>query len=204
LIPPRRGAPAGPAAPGEPDPGIEARLARVGDLVERFRIEAERYFSGAVELPPEELRAQIQRALRDLRSVTLRSAVEQFRMSSLEARFNTLTELYGRRLRDREEGRGAAARARPLVAAQPRYDPEAGIVVGREPDGAAVEALFAGLARAGGAARLDLDSFRGYLEKQAAEIRAKTGAERVQFRLAQEEGKIKLKARPVRSDGTAG
>jgi hypothetical protein len=67
-----------------------------------------------------------------------------------------------------------------------------------------VEALFAGLARAGGAARLDLESFRGYLEKQAAEIRAKTGAERVQFRLAQEEGKIKLKARPVRSDGTTG
>lgn len=204
MIPPRRGAPDGPAAPGEPDPGIEARLARVADLVERFRIEAERYFSGAIELPPEELKHQIQRALRDLRSVSLRSAVEQFRMGSLEARFNTLSELYGRRLRDREEGRGAAVRSRPVAAAAPRYDAEAGIVFGRDADGAAVEALFAGLAKAGGAARLDLESFRGYLEKQAAEIRAKTGAERVQFRLAQEEGKIKLKARPVRSDGTTG
>jgi hypothetical protein len=204
VIPPRRGAPAGPPPPSEPDPGIEARLARVADLVERFRIDAERYFSGSLELPPEEQRNQVVRALRDLRSVSLRSAVEQFRMSSLEARFNTLSELYGRRLRDREEGRGAAARPREAAATKPRYDPEAGIVFGREADGAAVEALFVGLARAGGAARLDLESFRGYLEKQAAEIRAKTGAERVQFRLTQEEGKIKLKARPVRSDGTAG
>jgi hypothetical protein len=204
LIPPRRGAPSGPAPPSEPDPGVEARLARVADLVERFRIDAERYFSGGLELPPEELRSQIARALRDLRSVSLRTAVEQFRMGSLEARFNTLSELYGRRLRDREEGRGSAA-ARPReTSARPRYDPEAGIVFGREPDGAAVEALFAGLAKAGGASRLDLESFRGYLEKQAAEIRAKTGVERVQFRLAQEEGRIKLKARPVRSDGTTG
>jgi hypothetical protein len=195
----------GPDAGGESSatPGIEPRLARLGDLIDKFRIEAERYFNGAAPVPPEELRTRVQRALRDLRSVNLRSAVDQFRLSGLEARFNILSENYGRRLRDREEGRGPV-RPRDTAETGPQYDSEEGIVVGGKADPAAVEALFADLAKQGAAAKLDLDSFRGYLAKQVEEIRARTGAERVQFRLAREQGKIKLKAKPIGSSESEG
>ncbi len=138
----------------------------------------------------------MQRLLRDLRNVALRSAVEQFRLAGLESRFNVLSENFGRRLRDREEGRGPQ-RIRETASARPRYDPEAGIVLGGGPEPAAVEALFAGLARHGAAAKIDLDAFRHYVNRQIEEIRNKTGAERVQFRLTREDGKIKLKARPM-------
>lgn len=67
-----------------------------------------------------------------------------------------------------------------------------------EPD--AVEALFAGLARRG-ASKLDLDSFRGYLAQQLEAIHGKTGAAEVQFRVAEEDGKLKLKAKPVGAPG---
>ena len=61
-----------------------------------------------------------------------------------------------------------------------------------------VEALFSALARSGSApASLDLETFRLFLERQVSGIRAKTGAGRVQLRLADEEGKLRLKARPV-------
>jgi len=67
-----------------------------------------------------------------------------------------------------------------------------------------VAALYHGLA--GGDAgdkregpRFDLASFGSYLERQAAAIRVKTGCEEVQFRLAAEDGKLKLKARPLAS-----
>lgn len=145
----------------------------------------------------------MQRALRDLRTVALRSAVEQFRLSGLESRFNILSESFGRRLRDREEGRGPQ-RPKETAPAAPRYDPEAGIVLGRGPETAAVDALFAGLARHGAAARLDLDAFRHYVQRQIEEIRNKTGAERVQFRLTREDGKVKLKARPIGSSEGGG
>jgi hypothetical protein len=184
-------------------PGLEPRLARLGDLIEKFRIEAERYFNGAAPIPPEQLRNRIQRALRDLRTVVLKSAVDQFRLAGLEARFNVLSENFGRRLRDREEGRGPV-RPRETGDTGEQYDPEEGIVLGAKPEPAAVDALFAGLAKNGAAANLDLDAFRGYLAHQVEEIRARTGAEKVQFRLAREQGKIKLKAKPIGSSEAEG
>ena len=71
--------------------------------------------------------------------------------------------------------------------------------IGVEPG--AAEALYQGLAAGGEAARFDLGTFHSYLERQAAAIRAKTGCEGVQFRLAREDGKLKLKARPIGASG---
>jgi hypothetical protein len=65
-----------------------------------------------------------------------------------------------------------------------------------EPD--AVAALYGALSRQkSGAPAMELDAFRGYLARQIESIRIKTGCEAVQFRLAAEEGKLKLKAKPV-------
>ncbi len=62
----------------------------------------------------------------------------------------------------------------------------------------AVEALFQGLVnRNPRGANMDLDTFRTYLERQMAQIRDKTGCAAVQFRVVNEEGKVKLKAKPV-------
>lgn len=205
MIPPKGPRPAAAPEAAARDPetaALDPRLVELGRLVDKFRVDAERYFNGAIPVPPEDLRLAVQRAFRDLRNAQLRSAVEQFRLSGLEARFNVLSETYGRRLRDREEGRGPPRAPGAAAAAEPkRYDPEQGVVLGRSADPEAVEALFAGLARGGAAGRLDLDSFRNYLARQADEIRSKTGAEQVQFRLAREDGKIKLKARPVGGAG---
>ena len=40
---------------------------------------------------------------------------------------------------------------------------------------------------------------QSYLNKQAAQIRDKTGCSEVSFRVASEKGKLKLKAKPVKS-----
>jgi hypothetical protein len=62
----------------------------------------------------------------------------------------------------------------------------------------AVAALYGALTREqGGTPAMQLDAFRGYLARQIEGIRLKTGCEAVQFRLASEDGKLKLKARPV-------
>jgi len=122
--------------------------------------------------------------------------VDSFRLSDMEARFNSYNELFNRRLRDTEEGRHPAARPAPPP---PRhYDPAQGIVFGDRIDPQAAEALYQGLAASpGDGPRFDLDSFQTYLARQVNAIREKTGCAQVQFRLAAEDGKIKLKARPV-------
>jgi hypothetical protein len=173
----------------------EARFARLEAAVEQFRIDIERWWNGALPLPPEESRRRIERELRDIRGGAAKGAVEQFRLGSLESRFNSLSELFGRRLREREEGR-APIPVRP-VAEAPRLDAAAGIVVSARLEGDAVQALWAKLASSDAGSRLELETFRGYLSRQLEEIRARTGSDSVQFRVVEEEGRLKLKAKPL-------
>ncbi|HVR08088.1 MAG TPA: MXAN_5187 C-terminal domain-containing protein [Thermoanaerobaculia bacterium] len=187
-------------------PTVSEAIDRLAGEIRQLRVDFERFFSGALALPPDELRRRVQADLRQLRNVNAMTAVERFRLSDLEARHNSYDELFSRRLRDREEGRrraGQTAVAAPPSPPPARYDPGAGIVIGHEPDPRAVAALYDGLTTVGAAGgsgegpRFDLASFGSYLQRQAAAIRDKTGCAEVQFRLAAEDGKLKLKARPV-------
>lgn len=176
----------------------ELELNRLAHSIQELRIEFERFLNGAILIPPEEKKAEIQRHIRRLRQANLQGAAETFRLGSLEARFNSLNELYNRRLRDHEEGRSR----RSAVAGAPasRHDVERGVVLGETVEDGAVEALYSGLQRrAGEGPQFDLESFRTYLRRQVSSLRKKTGCHEVQFRVSEENGKMKLKARPLRS-----
>jgi hypothetical protein len=186
-----------PVKPGVQRPAFGEAIDQLGRDIQQLRVDYERFFSGALPVPPEELRARVQGQIRHLRGQNLLSAVDSFRLGDFEARFSSYTELYNRRLRDLEEGRHPVLRAAPPAAAR-RYDPEKGVVFSERVDPEGVEALYQGLASTPGEApRFDLDSFQTYLTRQVAAIREKTGCSQVQFRLATEDGKVKLKARPV-------
>ncbi len=194
LSPGKRGEAASSAK--RPTAGLQEAVDRLAQDVQQLRIDFERFFAGALPFPPEDLRVRVQTQLRNLRNGSGGTAVDNFRLGEIEARFNSYNELFNRRLRDREEGRQRAGR--PSVPPPPRYDPERGITVGSQLEPAAVEALYRGLAASAGAGpRFDLESFGAYLLRQAAAIRDKTGCDEVQFRLAPEEGRMKLKARPI-------
>ncbi len=164
--------------------------------IQTLRIDFDRFLSGALPFPPEDLRTRIQNQLKNLRHATLRSAVDGFRLGVFEARFNSYNELFNRRVREREEGRRIARAAAPPPPT--RFDPSRGIVVAGKVDPRAAEALYTALAAgAGGNPNFDLNSFQSYLERQTTALRAKTGCSAVSFRLAEEDGKLKLKARPI-------
>ncbi|HEY6320085.1 MAG TPA: MXAN_5187 C-terminal domain-containing protein [Thermoanaerobaculia bacterium] len=226
---PRAAAAALQGSTGKPDlgrtpgaPTVSESIDHLAGEIRQLRVDFERFFSGALLIPPDELRRRVQARLRQLRSLSSMSAVDRFRLGDLEARHNSYDELFTRRLRDREEGRLRAGQPpTPLTPPPPRPsspgghgpsdpgalgapgDPGTGIVIGADPDPRAVAALYeqvtAAGAPGGGAAgpRFDLASFGSYLQRQAAAIRAKTGCAEVQFRLAAEDGKLRLKARPL-------
>lgn len=172
---------------------------RLVAALEALRIEFERFFNGALAVAPLEQRDQFARQLRVVRERPGLTAVDRFRLGQLEARFNTFGEISNRRLRDREEGRGREARITLPPPEPVHFDPLAGIVLGDKPSSEAVEALYRAVARSQGAVQFDLGSFQRYLTKQADAIREKTGCREVQFRLVEEEGQTKLRARPVRA-----
>ena len=199
--PKRPGEPAGstpPPAGRRQLPGLGEAFDRLDRDIKTLRVDFERFFSGALPIPPDELRGRVQAEIRKLRGMNLLTFADNFRLGDLEARFNSYNELFNRRLRDVEEGRRPVTR--PIaIPVERRFDAEKGIVVGDRLEPEAVEALYQGLAAAPGSAgpRFDLDSFQTYLNRQVAAIREKTGCALVQFRVAAEDGKLKLKARPV-------
>jgi hypothetical protein len=191
------GAPVAPRAPALGD-----TLDQLNLEIRKLQIEYEKFFNGGLPTPPEELRNRIQAQIRHLRTLKVTSTMDNYRLGDVEARFNSYNELFNRRLRDREEGRRPGA-VHAAPAERRRYDPRAGITFGGSFDPEAVEALYQGLAsRPGDGPKFDLDSFEKYLARQVGALREKTGCDQVQFRLAEEDGKLKLKARPVPRAGT--
>lgn len=178
---------------------IEERMDRVDRDLRMLRIEFERFFNRApgVEYPDlERERARIGAELRRLRNSKLQGVETGFRLGTLEAKYASYSQLFRRRVRKIEEGVPLAGR-RPARRGGP--DPGRGVVVAGAVEDETVAALYQGLHRqTGNRPRFDLESFRTYLERQLDTIRTKTGCERVVFRIAEEEGKMKLKARPVR------
>lgn len=204
------GRPAVPARPGTPaqaaraaeEESLEPRFDRVASRIQQLKVQYNRFFAGDLPQPPTAMLDEIEGEMRRLRAINMRRSVDAFRFSALEAQLHSYSEMFARRVRANEEGKVAPRRPSHPDMTPIRHDPDAGIVVTPRLEGDAVEALFAGLVqRNGKSPTMDLDTFRNYLQRQVAQIRDKTGCEAVQFRVATEEGKVKLKAKPVGAAG---
>lgn len=178
----------------------EAALDRLDAAIRQLETDYRRYFAGDLPLAPEELENEIRAALRRLRNAPGKRAADGFRLGSLEARFNSYAEMFRRRYKEREEGRTIGRPAifsAPTSQPAPIYRRDDGVVVDDRADRVVVRALWEDLSRAGGAGSMDADALATYLERQTEAIRAKTGRSKVQFRIVEEEGRLKLKARPL-------
>lgn len=168
--------------------------------IQQLRIDYERFFNGALPIPPLELQQRIQGRLRELRNSNLQGVADNFRLSSLEARFNAYHELYGRRLREREEGHGVGAV--PQIQEEDWAAAGESLLVKGGVDPAAAQQLYESLCRESPKPPgFDLESFRSYLERQAVSLRRRTGCSAVEFRLAREGEEVKLRVRPVAGRG---
>ena len=169
-------------------------LAEIDAEIRGLKIDFDRFFNGALPVPPEDRREHVKRLLRKARSGRLATFADRFLLNTLEARFNTLNELFNRRLRDMETSAGGANQ-RP---ARKRVDPSRGVVLGRNLDTEAVSALYNQLySSTGRRAKTDFDSFQRYLRKQIEQLRQRTGCEEIRFRVADAQGQPTLKAKPL-------
>lgn len=159
-----------------------------------LRIEFEKYFSGANDLPPNELEARVLSDIKRLRA-SAKGAADQFRINALEARFSSYREMYRRRLRDVEEGRNQRPTKQPSIDLP---DANSGVRVEGAISEQATLSLYRGLYGHSDAPAVGLPQFRSYLEQQVAQIRQRTGCDGIVFRLADDNGKQRLKAKPIR------
>jgi hypothetical protein len=184
-----------------------------------LQIEWEKFFGGVEKKPPTELKTRVEAMVRRYSNQEIRNNTERFRYQNLASRYNVFSELWMKRLRAMEEGRvvgmhgarapmasspsalalpsaqAAPALARPQASSEFRVKDPAG-------DDPAVRRLFDGFLEArqaaGETAPVKYESFQKIINQQATRILTEKGAQAVDFRLETKDGKVSLKAKPVR------
>jgi len=190
------------------------------DILERsfrqLQIEWEKFFGGVEKKPPTDLRARVEALIKKYAYAEIRNNDERFRYQTLSTRYATFNELWNKRMRAIEEGRplGIHGIYERKVAPPPVYAPPppaarpagggSGEVRVKDPGGDtdAVRSLFDRFLEArkaaGEAAPVKFESFQKIISQQAARILTEKGAQAVDFRLETKDGKVSLKAKPVK------
>ena len=202
-------------------------LDRIGEMLDLLKREYDLYFVGARKRQPYEMKGQIERLLRKWRGSNIQKLELQFRLNTLNSRYNSMIDVWEKILKRREIDPRALSPHGPTsaqlaseVAAVNREAERVMAGVQREERAVAVDAPRASQpidpeARARGifdkfvdAKRemgesiggLSFDKFRAQLEKQVDSIRGKTQCKDVEFSVIRKDGKVSLTAKPIRGD----
>jgi len=203
---------------------LEEDLTRIEESTLKLQKEWERFFSGQERKAPFESKQRLERLIRRYIGVEIRNNIERFRFQSLTAKYNTLSDMWNRRLRAIEEGR-------PMTSTQIKQARELADATGTQPpaplppsarstetqpparneirlstlrdDEQGVKDLYEQFrsARASvGESEVKYESFRKLISQQRTRLLDEKDAVAVDFRIAVQDGKVALKAKPVRID----
>ena len=173
--------------------------------LERLRVRYEQYFLGIERREPAEDRKTLARKIRRLAETYIPNTAVRFRAQQLKGRLVTYENYWNRVLREIEEGTYRRHLFKVKLheqMAQERAQAQRGgggvvdLSAADSPYADVIEAYQA-IQRKRGERPVSAEKLARLLERQAQQLRAKFGAD-VQFRVVEENGKPKLKARPVR------
>jgi hypothetical protein len=191
---------------------LEDDLALIETSIRQLQIEWDKFFGGVERKPPTDQKARLEALLRRHANAEIRNNAERFRYQNLTARYNTMNELWTKRLRAMEEGRPLglhgsklpppppppSARAPEKRAAAPAAEYRV-----RRPDAETevVRALFEQYQQArtqAGEGGVKFESFQKVIAQQASRILTEKGGQAVEFRVETKDGKVSLKAKAVK------
>jgi hypothetical protein len=195
---------------------IEEDLSQLEKDIRQIKIEYEMYLGGGRKRPPSEFEWRIDQMVKRYseRGAKLNGA-QNFRFQGLLQTYVKYREMFRKRAKQREEGAvvrhfGAAAREveadRMKRLEDSKHTPSvaARVALGAHTDPAReamktrklFEAFRDSKERAGeNTAKLTLDDFRDFLARKSKELRGQNSESSVEFVVATEGGKVKLKAR---------
>jgi len=192
-------------------------LEKLEEDIRRLKNKYDQFFAGIQKAPPLHERRSIDVFIHELSKQKVRDNTRRFRLNTLMSRYNQFREMWGRRMREREEGplefkRRQAAMTdeeRDFAAAAIR-EPEPPRVTSAKPDpyvkvtpgsnGEEVRKLYEQIEREhfklGKLPPVTLDQLSQMVQKQSEAVRSKYRVNTVAFRVETIDGKVKLKAKP--------
>lgn len=187
---------------------FENEIAVLERGLKALQVEYERFYIGELKVPPVDTRRRIEDLLKRMAGENVERAAERFRLQNVQGRFQSMTELWEKRLVAREEGRAGEGRSpkRPRAAsAGARSDAGAptSVKAGERKSLMPLFERFCEARRALGedVSRLRYERFEELFRRQAAEIRKATGAKRLVFEVQTVDGRVRLIGRPAPEKG---
>ena len=182
---------------------IETDISKLETGIRQLKIKYDMFFAGAIPLQPVELRQEVERLIRRNSTEPIQRYADRFHFNSLVSRFNSLSELWGKTIRSREEGE----RPIPAVAHlrdRRRDDPNQCTITDPEKDTEELRKLHARYlaerCRAEGKTpNISFAKFVKGISSQAGRLRKKTNCPNIDLRIIVENDKVHLKARAGKS-----
>jgi hypothetical protein len=187
------------------------------ESLRKLKIQYDLFFAGIRKLPPSEDRRRLDVLVHEIGKERMRDNALRFRFNTLLGRYNQFRELWGRQMREREEGpmdfrRRAAAFAPGAEPSPPPPQREAPpspgtsgngdsyVKVTQATESAAAQRLFEQIAEAQkqlGKGELTLAQVEQIVRSQSDLLRSRYAVDAVGFRVEIADGKVKLKAKPL-------
>jgi hypothetical protein len=186
---------------------LEDDLSQLETSIRHLQIEWDKFFGGVERKPPTDLKARVEAMIRKHANAEIRNNTERFRYQNLTARYNTLNELWTKRLRALEEGRPMGLHGSKIPHAPPPPPPPPAARrpseyrLRRPDDTEVVRELFDQYQQAralAGEGAVKFESFQKVIAQQASRILSEKGGQAVEFRVETKDGKVSLKAKAVK------
>ena len=193
------------AAPGI---AVDEELDKLEDNIRRLKIEYEAYFNGGQPRPPNDTQWRVDNMMKRLGDgVSRLTYAQRFRYTTMQQRYGMYSELWRRRLKDREEGpRRTSAELRAEREREQERNrqkaPRAFRVDWRDPaaEPQKVDQLFAAFIEAKkkcgeSADNLAADAFRKFVQQKTEQLKKDLRCEQVEYSVEVENGQVRLKAK---------
>jgi len=189
-------------------------LDKLEEDIRRLKSKYDQFFMGITKVPPTFERQQVETFIHELNKQKMRDNTRRFRFSTVMSRYNQFRELWGRKMREREEGpmeyrkRQAALTTDPTPPPRPPAPPR---VTSGKPDpyvrvapntnGEEIRKLYDQIesehGKLGRLSNLTLEQVTAMVQKQSELVRSRYNVNTVAFRVETVDGKVKLKAKPL-------
>ena len=182
---------------------VDEEFNRLEDDLRRLKIEYEVYFNGASPRPPRDTLFKVETLIKRYSSDQSKlNFAQRFRFGSLAQKYAVQSQLWRRKLQEKEEGRSFGGPQRRTYERKER--PAAyGVVriVCADPDAEQekitkfLEAMKRARVEAGESIKnLDPGTFHEFMKEKTRQLKQRLGCDKVQFSISVEDGKVKFKA----------
>lgn len=178
---------------------IEEDLRKIEQGIREVKIAYDRFFNGALKREPLRDKFALVKLIKKYHEVPMRSYGQRFKFNALVARYNVMNELWGKTVRNMEEG------DRRANAPQQEVDPDL-VSKCRVSDPSKQSDHLRGIYQEFCAQRKRLgqngaptfDKFVQSIDSQASKLRGQSGCDEIEVRLSIKNRKVQLSAKPGR------